>query len=112
VFEIVKKELNSDVVLLSVAGEFFLENIAAIEETWNETIAQAPKTIGIDCQGISILDSSGIGLMVKMRSSASKEEIELVFIELSETVQVVFETTKLNDFFTTMSQDEFNKKYL
>lgn len=100
------------VTAIYINGEFYLDSIEYAERIWNQEVTLRPGTIGICCRGVKYIDSSAIGILVKFLNNAKKLDIELVFFDLSESVLSVFATARLDDFFVTMSADEFGSRFL
>jgi len=103
---------HDDVIIISISGEFYLESVSYAEELWNEQVSRQPRVIAFNCKKIKYIDSSAIGILVKFLNSSAKVNVKLVFFDLSETVVTVFKTAKLNNFFTTMSKEEFEAEYI
>ncbi len=106
------KQPYPDVAIIQISGEFYLENTSEVEEIWNSFVQKNPRVVAFDCGEIEFMDSSAIGILVKFLNQAGQWDIDLVFYNLSETVQMVFETAKLNNFFTTMTEEQFTSRYL
>jgi len=94
-----------------INGEFYLDSIEYAESIWTREVALHPRTIGICCRNVKYIDSSAIGILVKFLNNAKKIGIELVFFDLSESVLSVFATARLNDFFVTITGEEFRARY-
>ena len=105
-------EDRNDVVIVKIKGEFHLDNIQKVEDIWQEQMAKKPKVIGIDCRELEFIDSSAIGTLVKFLNSAMGKKIKLVFYDLSITIQQIFKTARLNNFFTITEKKKFENEYL
>ncbi len=105
-------ETHGSVIIIAIDGEFYLESVSYAEDVWNEQLIKEPEVIAINCHKIKYIDSSAIGVLVKFLNSSMKNKIKLIFFDLSETVIAVFQTAKLDNFFTTMSLSEFEAEYL
>ena len=105
-------EDHDDVVIINIAGDFFIDSIEAAEQVWNQQMARRPKAIAINCKNIKYIDSSAIGILVKFLNSAMKQKTEMVFFDLSDTIFSVFKTAKLGNFFKIMSKTQFEMEYL
>jgi len=103
---------HGNIKIITLGGEFYLESVAYVEEIWDEQLAQKPDVIGIQCRELRYIDSSAIGAMVKFLNTATKNNVKLVFFDLSGAVISVFKTAKLHKFFTTMTREEFEGTYL
>ncbi|MBN1531644.1 MAG: STAS domain-containing protein [Spirochaetes bacterium] len=105
------KEYGTTIVM-TLAGEFFIENVEYAEEVWSLIAAKNPTVIGVNCRDIKFIDSSAIGVLVKFLNYSMKHGIELVFFDLNEMILSVFQTAKLVNFFSILSVEEFRKKHL
>ncbi len=105
-------EAHGSVIIISFDGDFYLESVSYAEGIWNEQLEKKPEVIGINCRKIKYIDSSAIGILVKFLNSSMKTGVKLVFYDLSETVVAVFKTAKLDNFFNTMTSEEFESAYL
>lgn len=108
----VKRENKGRVSILSLSGVYYFESIHVVELEWSKSFAADFTVIAFDLSGIKFIDSSAIGSLVKYLNMARGKGIELVFIELSEAVKIVFETAKLDGFFRCMSRAEFESAFL
>jgi len=105
-------EQHGDVHTIMIVGEFYLESVEYAEQVWNEISDQSPRAIGINCSKIKYIDSSAIGVLVKFLNIAMKNNIDLLFFDLSDAVVSVFKTAKLGNFFKTMSKNQFELEYI
>jgi len=105
-------EANGGLIIISISGEFYIENIQKVENAWNEQVMKSPETIAINCGGLLYIDSSAIGTLVKFLNSAMNKNIKLVFFDLNPSIQQIFKTARLNNFFTITSKENFEREYL
>jgi len=99
------------VVVLVVEGELFLGNIKGLEIVWDEQIEKKPEVIALNCGGITFMDSSAIGSLVKFHNQAGRIGIQLVCIDLTPSLMKIFVAAKLDKIFTIVSEQEFKEKY-
>lgn len=100
------------IIVIAISGEFYIENIQKVENIWNEQVMKAPGTIAIDCSELQYIDSSAIGTLVKFLNSAMNKDIKLVFFDLNSSIQQIFKTARLNNFFTITSREKFEQEFL
>lgn len=108
----IKYEEHGTTIVMTIAGEFYIESVQYAESIWFEIIEKKPSIIGINCRQVKFIDSSAIGVLVKFLNNAMKLKIELVFFDLSDTVFSVFKTAKLGNFFKIMTKVQFDHDYL
>ncbi|HNR90150.1 MAG TPA: STAS domain-containing protein [Spirochaetota bacterium] len=106
------EEIDHTLVILHVSGEFYLNDIAEVEEVWRKASGLFPATIAIDCAGLTAIDSSAIGTMVKFFNSASVKKITLVLYGLGDDLRQLFSRAKLDRFFRIMSSADFEEEFL
>ena len=102
---------RKDIIIITISGEFYIENIQKVENTWNEQVMKSPGTIAIDCSELQYIDSSAIGTLVKFLNSAMNKDIKLVFFDLNSSIQQIFKTARLNNFFTITSREKFEQEF-
>lgn len=103
---------KKEIIIIKISGEFYIENIQKVESVWNEQVEKAPGAIAIDCTELVYIDSSAIGTLVKFLNSTMSRNIKLVFLDLSPSIQQIFRTARLNNFFTITSREKFEKEFL
>jgi anti-anti-sigma factor len=99
-------------IVITLAGEFFIESVEYAEEVWGLVVSKQPRVIGVNCHDIRFIDSSAIGVLVKFLNFSMKHGIELIFFDLNDIILNVFKTAKLGSFFNIVEKEEFNKKHL
>ncbi len=110
--EIKIEDHPQNVVIINIAGEFYIENIQKVEGIWQEQVKKRPSVIGVNCADLLYIDSSAIGTLVKFLNNAMNKNIKLVFFDLNASIGQIFKTARLNNFFTITTKDLFNKEYL
>jgi anti-sigma B factor antagonist len=108
----VKTDEFGDIIIIHICGEFYIENIQNVEEVWNLQLMKNPKIIAINCGNLSYIDSSAIGTLVKFLNVSMNRKIKLIFYDLSPLARQIFQTARLNNFFTIISKEEFESVYL
>ncbi len=105
-------EDKNNIVILHIIGEFYIESIQKVEKIWEDEVAKTPAVIAIDCADLMFIDSSAIGTLVKFLNNAMSKKIRLVFLDLNPSIQQVFSTARLNNFFTITTRSKFEREYL
>lgn len=103
---------HGKVIVVVFQGEFCLESLQFTEEVWKKLLEKEPEVIAFDCSGMSFIDSSAIGLLIKFYNSALERGINLIFIGVTERLSNVLELARLDSFFTIMDMQDFKEKYL
>ena len=104
------KEQNN-IIIISLSGDFYLENVDSVERVWNEQIRKKPAEIALCFRNIKFIDSSAIGVLVKFFHNASDNGVTLILYDLSEIVMTILKTAKIDTFFKIMSASEFESRY-
>lgn len=82
-------------------GEITASNI---EQVWEATLAQLlppgmpPRQVSIDLSGVRFLDSSGVGMMVRAKKLAQRQDIRLVFLAPQPAVRNTIQFSRLEEF--------------
>ena len=100
------------VQVIRIKGEFFLQYVRQVEETWNSLAAKGADVIAINCKDLIFLDSSGIGTLVKFLNNANARNIKFLFFDLNDSISRIFSKAKLNKIFTILTREDFEKYYL
>ncbi len=109
--EITEKEFPN-VIIVSVIGDLIFNEARGAEEYFIDVIKRSPRVIGVDCRRLKNLDSSGLGVFIKLFKDAKNAGISAYFLDISSQISTLFDVSKLDNFFDTMSNDEFCKQYL
>lgn len=104
-------EERGSTIILHIKGEFHIENIQKVEGVWTEQVAKTPEVIAINCKDLNYIDSSAIGTLVKFLNNAMNKKIKLVFYDLSSSIRQIFQTARLNNFFTITTKDRFESDF-
>jgi N-acetylglucosaminyldiphosphoundecaprenol N-acetyl-beta-D-mannosaminyltransferase len=79
-------------------GEITAVNAGGVAQATEAHIASALGSVKVDLSAVRFIDSSGVGLMVKLRKQALRENIELAFVGASENVRSVVRLLRLEEF--------------
>jgi N-acetylglucosaminyldiphosphoundecaprenol N-acetyl-beta-D-mannosaminyltransferase len=79
-------------------GEITAANVAEVARATESWRAQTPGGGVIDLSGVRFIDSSGIGLMVRLRKQAREKKVDLAFVGATENVRNVARLLRLEDF--------------
>ncbi|MCL1893460.1 MAG: STAS domain-containing protein [Holophagaceae bacterium] len=100
-----RQEENASVI--TVKGKVNFEVTAQLREAVKETIAtHQPKLLVINLEGVSFIDSSGLGLLVAARSSIDKINGRLHLCNLPSQVMKVFDQTNLTNYFSIYASEQ------
>ena len=89
---------NGSVAVLALNGEL---NAAADDElngAYEQAIAADPKTVLLNFDGVSYINSTGIALIVGLLAEARKSDRKIMACGLSDHYKEIFEITRITDF--------------
>ena len=93
--------------VLCVKGKVNFEVTSQLRETIKATIAeQRPKVLVINLEGVTFIDSSGLGLLVAAKSSVDKSHGRMHLCGLPPTVKTLFDQTNLTNYFPIFACEE------
>jgi anti-anti-sigma factor len=58
----------------------------------------AGSRLAVDLSGVSFVDSTGVGMMLKLKKAAKRRDVELVYEKAAPAVLNVLKLTKLDEF--------------
>ncbi len=83
--------------VLSLSGELVFETARKVERELRIIEERQPDALAIDLSGLSMIDSTGLALVVSADSRARGEGRRLIVVEGPDSVQRVFRMTRLDD---------------
>ena len=90
------EERNGHAVI-SLSGELVFETARKVERELRALEERHTGTIALDLSGLSMIDSTGLALVVSADSRARGEGRRLIIVEGPAAVQRVFRMTRLDD---------------
>jgi anti-anti-sigma factor len=95
---LVDLDLASQRAALVWQGEVTAANLGEIALLTGSRLEQARNTLAIDLTGLRFVDTSGIGLMVKLKKQAARQGVELRFNGASDTVQKIVSHLRMEEY--------------
>jgi len=100
-----------DIQLSSVAELFCPERLDAaevrvIEQGWMNSLEGPEEGIIIDCGGAQFIDSTGLGLLMRMQKRCRQAGKHLILVTVSPAVSKLLQMTRLNSIFTQAASRE------
>jgi anti-anti-sigma factor len=98
VVEFSDRDLDGGVCVLSVTGEF---DLAVVAEFLQRALACLGRTeaLELDLQGVSFIDSSGLGALLRVRKEAADAGKTLSLVNVSPATHRLLDITGLHDAF-------------
>ena len=95
---LVDLDLASQRAALVWQGEVTAANLGEIALLTGSRLEQARNTLAIDLTGLRFVDTSGIGLMVKLKKQAARQGVELRFNGASDTVHKIVSHLRMEEY--------------
>ncbi|HET6329323.1 MAG TPA: anti-sigma factor antagonist [Holophagaceae bacterium] len=93
--------------VVTIQGKVNFEVTAQLRDVIRETVAtQQPKLLVINLDGVSFIDSSGLGLLVAARNSVDKSGGKLHLSCLPPAVKKTFDQTNLTNYFSIFATEQ------
>ncbi|HYZ93962.1 MAG TPA: STAS domain-containing protein [Actinomycetota bacterium] len=97
---------NEGVVVLELHGEVDGAADEAINTAYEEAIAHNPKTVLINFDAVSYINSTGIALIVGLLAEARSSDRNVSVCGLSDHYKEIFEITRISDFVTMFADEQ------
>ncbi|MFA5519098.1 MAG: STAS domain-containing protein [Spirochaetota bacterium] len=107
--KIIIKE-NSKIVEIEIKGDLNIHNIDSVLNDYKHLLTKNPVIIGINCENLKSVDSSGLGALISMAKLAEKDNIDFYVCELNKKVSTLFDISNLNRYFQIISLNEFKTR--
>jgi len=93
--------------VVTIQGKVNFEVTAQLRDVIRDTVAtQQPKLLVINLEGVSFIDSSGLGLLVAARNSVDKNSGKLHLCGLPGQVKKTFDQTNLTNYFSIFATEQ------
>ena len=104
--KIIVKE-NRGIIEITIKGDLNIHNIDSMLNDYKHLLTKDPVIIGINCENLGSIDSSGLGALIGMAKLAEKDNIDFYICELSKKVSTLFDISNLNKYFQVIPLIEF-----
>ncbi|MEA5512654.1 STAS domain-containing protein [Nodularia sp. UHCC 0506] len=94
--------MNSQVKVIQPQGIFNSKNGNQLREKVDEIIAEDIKTILIDFQDVTFMDSSGFSALLMTLKKVKQINGRLVICSINEQIKMVFDMTNTNQIFEVL----------
>ena len=103
---------DGTIVRMKVNGQINLYNVGELKETFMKEIDKGFSRFMIDMKLVNYVDSSGLGAFIYHLNNLKKIEGKMALFYVDDTVRIVFEMTKLNNFFQIFDSEKDAEHYL
>jgi len=95
---------NNEIYVIDVSGELDLYNSHKLKELVMKMVNKKIHKFVINLQNVEYIDSSGIGALIYIYSTAKKLDIEFLISNIHGSVKKVIELTKLMNYFPIVNK--------
>jgi len=97
--------------LIKLDGKFNIESVPMFEEKMEETFENEISAIIFDFKELKLIDSSGIGSLIKALNTAKNRDILFYMFNVSDEINNIFIVSYLDKFFKIKTQAELKQLY-
>ena len=96
---------------IAVQGSLNIHNIDSLLNAFKDLITENPdlKILGVNCQSLDSIDSSGFGMLISMSRQSEKNGVTFYICELNTHVSALFDISHLDKFFSIISIEDFRR---
>ena len=95
----IKVEVKKGRFLLTVDGDLDMYNTPGLKDSFNEILGKQPAGVLLNLAGVGYLDSSGVGILLYMQNTITKQQLPFCITGVREQPAKVLELTKLTNYF-------------
>jgi len=97
--EIVDIIKQDDICKISIIGEMDINSYLVVKEKLEEILEKKIINIEIDCENLSYIDSTGIGVLIGILKKIKKEDKQISIINAKSNIKRLFNITGLDKIF-------------
>ncbi len=94
--EIIEKD---DICKISIVGEMDINSYLIVKEKLDEILENKIVNIEINCENLSYIDSTGIGVLIGILKKIKKEEKQISIVNAKNNIKRLFNITGLDKIF-------------
>lgn len=96
---------------INISGNLNIHNIDTLLNDFKTMMENYPniKTLGINCENLNSIDSSGFGMLISLSRQAEKSGMTFYICELNKHVSALFDISHLDKFFQVISLEDFRR---
>jgi len=96
---------------IEISGKLNIHNIDTLLNDFNLMLETNPdlKILGINCEFLESIDSSGFGMLISLSKQSEKNGITFYICELNKHVSALFDISHLDKFFNITTIQDFRK---
>ncbi len=93
------KRHECEILIFSIEGDFDSRNAGEVKEEIRNSILNGEKKVIINLEGVTYIDSAGLGTLVSALKTAKENEGGVWLVGMSNQVKMVIELTRLHHVF-------------
>ena len=94
------------VAVIDLTGDVARPAEQALEDAYTEATRARPRSIALNFEATSYINSTGIALIVGLLARSRKDAVEVRAFGLSDHYREIFEITRLSDFMTIADSED------
>ncbi|MEI6443878.1 MAG: STAS domain-containing protein [Nostocales cyanobacterium ELA583] len=98
--------MDQQVKVIALSGSFNAFTSQGFQENIKEVITTGIKIVLIDCQGVTFMDSSGLGALVLTFKTLQEAKAKMFICSINQQVRILFELTGMDSIFTIVPNQE------
>jgi anti-anti-sigma factor len=106
-----EKYKDQDHVVLNLEGHFTLENVEYFTKIINPILNQKKQFFFFNFKGITMLDSSAIGALLKCANSMKNLGITLELYDVNNNIETIMRGAYLHKIFNVTNQQELQERF-
>ena len=97
----ITSETHLAATVLTITGELSVDEADSFQRKVRETVENFNSNVIVDCSELTLIDSVGLESLLWLSDELNRNGNKLKFAAVSQTVQRVFQLTRLNRVFST-----------
>jgi len=102
-----RERRGGDSLLLELEGKFDIEEAMRFENRLNTLLPERIRTIALDLEKLTYIDSSAIGSIIKIMNLVRNYDGDLILLGVSPHIRNIFALARLDAFFDIRDKESF-----
>lgn len=102
----ITSETHLAATVLTISGELSVDEADSFQRKVRDTVENFNSNVIVDCSELTLIDSVGLESLLWLSDELNRNGNKLKFATVSQTVQRVFQLTRLNRVFSTYESIE------
>lgn len=106
-----KTKQPETLAVVHIQGPLTISTIEEAEKKWISPLSNPIQDLALDFSRVSFIDSTAIGALVKLLNLCNNRKVRISLFNIPQPVQDMFDAVKLGDFFTILTQQDFDNRF-